>query len=98
RSETAPTVLRRRRQRRLQIRVVLKRPVLGPDFRVRGVLGHLDHPDEGLPRLLLALEDVREEREQEHGEARDPEQSQETKEPASLHSLPQSPAPCPAPA
>src|SRR5262249_54192678 len=82
-----PGVLRRGGQRRLQIRVVLERPVLGPDLRVRRVLGDLDHPDEGLPGFLLALEDVREEREQEHGEARDPEQSQQTEEPASLHSL-----------
>src|SRR5262245_50132748 len=85
--DTSPPVLRRRRQRRLQVRVVLEGPVLGPDLRIRGVLGHLDHPDEGLPGLLLALEDVREEREQEHGEARDPEQSQQTKEPASPHAL-----------
>src|SRR5262245_29315797 len=89
--DTPPPVLRRRRQRRLQVRVVLEGPVLGPDLWVGGVLGHLDHPDEGLPGLLLALEDVREKREQEHGETRDSEQSQQTEEPALPHALSLSP-------
>ena len=46
-------------------------PVLAPHLRVHGVLGHLDEAHEGLPGLLLALEDVREERQEEHGEAGD---------------------------
>src|SRR5262249_57976881 len=58
RAEAAPAVLRGRRQRGLQIRVVLHRPVLAPHLGVDRVLGHIDQPDERLPCFLLALEDV----------------------------------------
>ena len=86
RPEPASTVFRRRRQRGLQIGVVLHRPVLAPHPRVERVLGHVDEPNERLPRFLLALEDVRQEREQQHGDARDPDQPQHSQEPTAFHS------------
>src|SRR5439155_22402871 len=52
RAESPATVPGRRRKRRLEVSVVLERPVLSPYLWVRGLFAHLDQPDEGLPGLL----------------------------------------------
>jgi hypothetical protein len=108
RPEPAAPISGCRGTRGSQIGVVLERPVLSPHRGIHGVLGHLDHPDEELPGLLLPLEDVRDQGEQEHG---DPPRSRAGPatpgprpfplprtigcSPALLASQP--PAPCPAP-
>jgi hypothetical protein len=64
RAEAASAERRRRRQRRPFIGLVLARPVAAPHRRVERRLRHLGDAHERLPRLGLALEDVREEGEQ----------------------------------
>ena len=81
-AEAPAPVLRRRGQRRLEVGVVLGRPVLAPHLGVHGVLGHLDQAHGRLSGLLLALEDVGEEREQEHGEPGHAEKTQHDEPPA----------------
>src|SRR5262249_53432723 len=86
RPESSSTVLRGRRERRLEVRVVLERPVLAPHLWIRSLFGHLDEPDEGLSGFLLSLEDVGEERHEEHGDAGDTDEAGDEDEPArSIH-------------
>src|SRR5215467_6266228 len=73
----------RRRQRRLEVGVVFKGPVLPPRLRIRRLFRHLDHPDEGLTRLLLALEDVGKEGQEEDGESAHGREGEDDGQPAS---------------
>src|SRR6185436_18920456 len=88
-SRSAAAVLGGGGQRGLQIAVVLVGPVLRPHLRINRLLGDLGHPHEGLASFLLALEDVREQGEQQHGEPRHAQKAQRDHQP---------PAPWPAPA
>lgn len=106
RPEAAPAISRRGRERGAAIGVVLEGPVLPPDGGIDRRLGHLRDSDEGLPSFLLALEDVRQQRQQDDGGASDGGKAEEHGEPGSpsapvlcdghdalLSSDPQPPAP-----
>ena len=58
----APPVARAYLVHGAAVAVVLEREVLAPHRRILGVVAKLDNPVEGIPRLLLALEDVDQER------------------------------------
>ncbi len=79
--EPAPAVLGGGGERGPEVGVVLRGPVLAPDLGIGGVLGHLDQPDERLPRLLLPLEDVREQGEQQDGHPGGADGAQDDQEP-----------------
>ncbi len=62
RHRLAPAIPRSLLVHRPDVAVVLKREVLSPDRRVRRLIGQLDDAVEGIPGLLLPLEDVDEQR------------------------------------
>jgi len=90
--ESPTAVLRAGGFRGPEVRVVLVRPVAAPDARIHRVLSDLDDPHEGLPRLLLALEDVGQECQEQDSEPGHRREGQHDEEPCPPH-LARSPSP-----